>query len=279
MKSKKLEKMVAEINAWYASNRRDLPWRPGKGKPANPYHVLVSELMLQQTQVPRVIGKFTAFMERFPTIQILARATPHQVLTYWQGLGYNRRGLYLLACAKEVVAKHHGTIPEDELTLKELPGIGVYTASAIRAFAYTKSSVLIETNVRTVFTHTFFPNKEKVLDSELLPLIEQSVPNENENGYAVREWYYALMDYGAMLKSSGIRINKKSAHYVKQKSFIGSERQVRGALLRAILEKSDTLVGLTKRVGYEKSRVEKVLEGLAREGFVMIQNTIYRIQE
>lgn len=220
------------LQAWYLTHgRHELPWR----KTTDPYKILVSELMLQQTQVDRVIPKYLAFLERFPNTKALASATLRDVLILWQGLGYNRRAKYLHQCASVIESTYQGTFPTVREELLKLPGIGPYTASAVCAFAYNQPVILIETNVRTVFIYHFFAEKQSVHDSEVLSLITESLDKNNS-----REWYWALMDYGSYLKKILPNPNRKSKQYTKQSKFAGSLRQVRGEIIR-LLTQHDTL--------------------------------------
>jgi len=213
------------IHWWYQQHgRHDLPWR----KDFDPYKVLVSELMLQQTQVERVIPKFKAFIKQFPDVKTLAAAPLSQVLIAWQGLGYNRRAKYLHLTAKAVLEKG-SQFPSSYDELLQLPGIGPYTASATMAFAYNQPITLIETNVRAVFLYHFFPGKRQVADSKLLPLIEKTLDKEQP-----RIWYSALMDYGATLKRLLPNPSRQSQHHTKQSKFEGSLRQTRGEILRVL---------------------------------------------
>lgn len=240
--------------------RHTLPWR----QTYDPYSIMVSELMLQQTQVLRVIPKYEAFLKRFPTVESLARAELRAVLVLWQGLGYNRRAKHLYEAARAVVAHHYGVFPRTKEELMTLPGIGPYTASAILAFAYNTPTVLIETNVRTVYLHHFFNDKKEVQDNELLPLIEKTMDTKNP-----REWYAALMDYGSHLKQTIGNANKRSAQYVRQSKFKGSNREVRGAILRLLTQKcSGTLNAILKETGFSVERCEGQLAALTAEGLI-----------
>ena len=205
-----IAKFQKEVLAYYAASGRSFPWR----KTRDPYKILVSEIMLQQTQAPRVIEKYTSFLQRFPTIEKLARAPRTKVLKEWQGLGYNRRGLALKNTAEIIMSDFKGKIPKDYNALLSLPGVGPATAGDIMAFAWNIPAVVIETNIRTVFLHYFFPEKNSVPDNELLPLITKSLPADN-----AREWYYALMDYGAMLKKKLPNPSRRSRHYAQQSPF------------------------------------------------------------
>src|SRR3989344_8895716 len=211
---------------WKENGRHNLPWR----KTTNPYRIMVSEVILQQTQVSRVSGKYRDFLEVFPTIRALAKAPLGVVLRVWSGLGYNRRGKYLHEAAKTIVTKHKGKIPGVYRELVELPGMGPYTASAVRLFAFNEPDVLIETNIRSTFIHHFFPTKREVTDKQLIPFVTQAAKGQNP-----RTWHWALMDYGAYLKRSGVRNNHRSTHYTKQSKFEGSLRQVRSAILRDLM--------------------------------------------
>ena len=201
------------------------------GGQVDPYHVVVSEIMLQQTQTYRVEPKYEQFIELFPDFEALAHAPLRSVLAAWQGLGYNRRGKYLQQIAQKVVADFNGTLPNDPATLETFPGIGKGTAGSICAFAFNKPTIFIETNIRTVFIHSFFQNQESVHDKELLPLIAQTVDTDNP-----REWYYALMDYGVHLKKLHANPSRKSKHHTKQSKFEGSDRQIRGMIIKLLTE-------------------------------------------
>jgi A/G-specific adenine glycosylase len=216
-----------KILDFYAANKRELRWRYTD----NPYYVLVSEFMLQQTQVSRVIEKFDLFTTHFPTIFDVASASFSAVLFCWQGLGYNRRAKYIHQAAKIIVEKYDGVIPDNIADLQAISGIGPYTASAIVTFAYNKPEVFIETNVRTVFLHEFFQNEYNVHDLRIRQLIAQTIDQKNP-----RSWYYALMDYGSHLKKMGKNASRNSAHYTKQSPFLGSRRQLRGKIIALLTQ-------------------------------------------
>ncbi len=202
--------------------------------------------MLQQTQVARVIPKYTAFLKKFPTWKALASAPLSDVLKEWQGLGYNRRAKFLQQTAKIVTEKYKGKFPKQASEIEELPGIGPYTARAVATFAFNSPEIFIETNIRTVFTHHFFNGRgqsSSVHDKEILPLIEREL---NKSKMEPRDFYAALMDYGSHLKANGIRINNKSKHYTKQSKFEGSLRQKRAAALRVALAKGVSEAELLK---------------------------------
>lgn len=259
------------VNRYYASNARPLPWR----ETDSPYHILVSEIMLQQTRVERVEEKYRVFLDRFPDLGSLARAPLQEVLGVWQGLGYNRRAISLKETARHVVDRFKGTIPDSPDELKTLPGIGEYTAAAIAAFAFHRPVPLIETNIRAVFIHCFFLDREGVRDSEIRPLVEATLDAANP-----REWYYALMDFGVMLKRRLPNPSRRSAHHGRQAPFEGSDRQIRGKILRILLEvKSSSLGEITRLVGADAERVERILLQLEKESFIIRQKRGYRLAE
>ena len=205
---------------YHKEGRHDLPWRqPTIEDTFDPYRIMVSELMLQQTQVSRVIGKYVTFLEHFPTEHDLARAEIGEVLLEWQGLGYNRRAKYLWRSAQQIVAMRQ--FPSTARELTSLPGIGVNTAGAIMAYAFDLPAIFIETNIRTVYIHHFFKNSDTITDREILSLVEQTIDSEHP-----REFYWALMDYGTYLKSLVGNLNRASKYYTKQSKFEGSRRQL-----------------------------------------------------
>lgn len=251
--------------------RHDLPWR----KNNDLYRILVSEIMLQQTQVDRVIPLYKAFIKKFPTIKKLATAPLAEVLKSWQGLGYNRRAKMLHSATKVLSEIPRSNLknlaPRFDLGISELeklPGVGPYTVRALSAFVYNRDVVVIETNIRTVIIHHFFPKKKKVSDAEIEKILLQVLPKGKS-----REWYSALMDYGAYLKRSGISHNVRTSVYAKQSRFAGSSREVRGSILRTLSKGSvsvKTLSGLFDTL--RKSQVEKALADLIREGLIQKNN-------
>lgn len=249
--------------------RHDLPWR----KTRDPYAILVSEVMLQQTQVSRVIPFYRAFLKEFPTFRALALAKAGTVLKVWQGLGYNRRALMLQRCAQTVMDADGGRLPEDYATLRALPGLGRYTAGAVLVFALNRPYPLIETNIRRVYLHHFFPGRRNIPDSKILPLVISNL----SLGISPRTWFGALMDYGAHLgerskksESQMANPNRRSKHYVRQPKFEGSDRQVRGAVVRAVLSrKSVTKTSLAAEFDISNSRLERIISGLEKDGLII----------
>ena len=256
-----------------AHGRHALPWR----KTHDPYKVLVSEVMLQQTQVDRVIPYFNAWMKEYPTVQALAAAPLARVLTHWQGLGYNRRAKMLHEAAKAVASEHGGKLPKTVEGLELLPGVGPYTARAVAAFAYNQDVIFIETNIRTVVIHYAFGDRTGITDAEITAVLEKLLPQAKKEG-SVREWYAALMDYGAHLKRSGVKLNARSKGYAKQSKFEGSGRQVRGAILKALVAGTATQAKLEKLFdGERKEDVRTQLQKLASEGLVEKRGKSYRL--
>jgi A/G-specific adenine glycosylase len=245
---------------YFLQNGRRLPWR----ETTDPYQVLVSEIMLQQTQVHRVMGKYADFIGRFPDVGSLAAAPLREVIAVWQGLGYNRRAMSLQRVAQRVVCEFNGVLPDTVDILLTFPGIGKATAGALVAFAFHQPSVFIETNIRRVFIHTFFPKSHRVADRQLLPLVKQTLDREQ-----VRSWYYALMDYGVMLKGLNPDPNRRSAHYGKQAPFQDSDRQIRGLILKILAETpSLSEERLIRAIGKDPHRTKLIIEQLEREGFL-----------
>lgn len=255
----------------YRAFGRRMPWR----ETTDPYRILVSEVMLQQTQVDRVRPKYEAFLAAFPDVTSLARASAADVLRAWQGLGYNRRALALLAAAARIVTEFDGCVPDDPATLETLPGIGPATAAAIVTYAFDRPAVYIETNVRRVFLHFFFRDRTGVTDTELGPLVERALDRDHP-----REWYWALMDYGTMLARTTPNPNRRSAHHAVQTPFEGSARQLRGRILKVLLHAGPLGVeGLATATGAAPARLRAVLGQLRNEGFVAEDGPIYRIHD
>ena len=268
---------------------RDLPWR----RTYDPYAIWISEVMLQQTQVSRVDGRWQRWLEHFPTVDALAAAAPSDVLEEWQGLGYNRRALSVHRAA-QAISEAGGVFPQDQKELVKLPGIGPATAAGIRAFAFNLHGVYLETNVRTVFLHELYPQAEGVPDSELVPLVELTCPtsvadavnvdsasNDAPAALTPRSWYYALLDYGAYLKKTIPNPSRRSKSHVKQSRFEGSHRQKRAELLRVLLAHKDEGGAEFETLHQELCQIEVnagretldeqvtlgLLEELAKEGF------------
>lgn len=264
MSSNQIAKFRRVVWEYYKKNgRHTLPWR----KTRVPYRILVSEVMLQQTQVSRVVEKYGEFLKAFPTVRSLARAPLASVLRVWSGLGYNRRAKYLRDAAIIIISEHGGSFPRDYPSLRSIPGIGQYTANAVRVFAFNEPEVLIETNVRTAVIDYFLQGKQDVEDFEIEKLAAQAAVGQDP-----REWHSALFDYGAHLKQSGVRLNSQSAGYTKQSKFDGSLRQVRGAILRELHANREP-----KRLPFAKERIKNACAGLVRDGLVVKAKGRWRI--
>jgi len=240
----------------------------------DPYKILVSETMLQQTQVSRVLSKYSEFLKLFPTLESLAGAPVENVLRAWQGLGYNRRALNLKHAAEKIVTDFKGVFPKTAEELESLPGIGQSTRGALMAFAFASATPYIETNIRTVYLHFFFKTKRgKIHDRDIMPLIEKTLDQKNP-----RDWYYALMDYGVFLKQTLPNPSRKSKHHTTQSTFKGSNRELRSHILKEILKEPQTLESLNSRLHKPLLAINKNLHALEKEGFIENKKGIYHIK-
>jgi A/G-specific adenine glycosylase len=265
-----VEAFQHHIYDYYKNFGRTFPWR----QTTNPYHIVVSEIMLQQTQTYRVQGKFEHFVEQFPNFYYLAHASMRDLLAAWQGLGYNRRALALQNIAKRVVTEFGGVLPEDPTILETFPGIGPNTAGSIGAFAFNKPTVFIETNIRSVLIHFFFSGQVLVHDKMLLPLIAKMLDTHNP-----RAWYYALMDYGVALKKMYPNPSRKSVHYTRQSKFEGSDRQVREAILRLLTIKNYvSYLELQATIEQDSERLARIIQDLVKDGFITIDGSMVALK-
>ena len=263
MNSKQITDFQKLVWDFYKANGRDFVWR----RTTDPYKIVVSEIMLQQTQTTRVAEKFPEFLKRFPTFKALTESTPAEVILAWQGLGYNRRALFLRELARTVITEYRGKLPQNPAELIKLPGIGKNTAGSVAAFAFNTPTVFIETNIRSVFLHHFFPGQTNIPDTDLIPLIATTIPQDNP-----REWYYALMDLGVSIKKSQPNPSRASKHHTKQTKFIGSKRQVRGAILRELATQPLTEAQLVKKLTalspLSPKEFKIIITDLISEGFI-----------
>ncbi len=274
--AQELKGFITTVWNYYKENARSFEWR----EDITPYRIVVSEIMLQQTQADRVVPKFAAFIEQFPSWKDLAEAKPAQVLLAWKGLGYNSRALRLQKLARYVCTLKPLELPSSYETLIELPGIGPNTAGSVLAFAYNIPRPFIETNIRSVYIHHFFKNTDRAIDDlEILPIIEQTLDMENP-----RDWYYALMDYGVFLKKTYKNPSRKSQHHVKQSAFKGSRRELRAALLHHIAlspNHSRSLITLKKFAQkfpqYSPQIFDTIITALIREGAIIAHKNSYSI--
>ena len=278
-----IQKFQKKILQFATANYRDFPWR----NTVDPYEILVSEVMLQQTQTERVVPKYDEWIAAFPTVQSLAKASLTEVLTHWSGLGYNRRARFLQQAAQIVVQKYDGKFPTDAILIDELPGVGEYTAKAVACFAFGAKEVFIETNIRTVFITEFFQNDGSAIDSvditnkkgiddkTIIPLIEQTVYEKD-----VRLWYYALMDYGAHIKKEVVNPNRRSKSYTKQSKFSGSLRQARGAIIRQLTKiKTATIEEIAAQEEVDVQKLQQAAALLVKEKMIVKKNEKYEINK
>jgi A/G-specific adenine glycosylase len=251
------------IWSFYEKNKRSFPWRDTTA----PYAILVSEIMLQQTQTHRVLPKYLGWLQTFPTVRALSTASLFDVLQAWSGLGYNRRAKFLLEAAKELA--NRSTFPTTYEELVALSGIGEYTANAVLAFAFNQPTVVLETNIRTAIIHHFFTDEEKISDKQIKEKLQQLIESEKDP----RNWYYALMDYGSWLKSEGVDYFYKQKNYTKQKAFKGSERFVRGWILKQLtLTNTPLVIKSIRLVGYPATQVKKIIIDMVNEGLLVKTN-------
>jgi A/G-specific adenine glycosylase len=257
------------VRSFYrAHGRHDLPWRLTR----DPWPILVSEMMLQQTQVPRVLAAWGPFIERFPGPAALASAQLREVLTAWSGLGYNRRAKHLREAAIILMEELGGCLPDDPEELRRLPGIGPASAGAIAAFAFGRPVAFIETNIRAVYLHEYFPRRAGVTDGEIMPHIERTLDRRDP-----RSWYYALMDYGVHLKRGAGNPSRRGARHASQAPFEGSSRQARGRIIHALTRRPRSRDELAHLCGMTEEALEPLLASLAAEGLARESRGRYRI--
>lgn len=249
------------IFSWWKKNARDLPWR----HTSDPYAILVSEVMLQQTQVSRVLEKYDVFLGKYPTVFSLADAPASEIIRDWKGLGYNRRALYLHRSARIVVEKYKGIFPKSETELLSIPGIGKYTARAILVFAFRHTVAMVDTNIRKIITHFFYDDRTQP-ESVIWETANRLVPKGKS-----WEWHQALMDYGALelAKQTG----KNPARSIRRKKtvpFNQTNRFLRGRILDALRVSPRNDSGLVSEMVRTCKRPESVVrdavEQLIREG-------------
>lgn len=272
MERQKVQEFLTVVESYYAAHgRHDLPWRMAEhGGVFDPYKILVSEIMLQQTQVMRVIPKYETFLQQFPTVRSLAEAQLGDALIAWQGLGYNRRAKFLWLAAQELIGEFGGRLPNDQQALESLPGIGSNTAGAILAYAFNEPAVFIETNIRTVYIHHFFHDEINVSDAAVRAVLAETLDRRNP-----RVFYWSLMDYGTYLKQSVGNMSRASKTYAKQSRFAGSARQVRGRVLRALAAGARTEAGLLDEL--HDDRAAAILASLTAEGLIQKVNDHYQL--
>lgn len=276
--SKDITKFSRVVWSYYErSGRHDLAWR----KKTDAYSIVLSEIMLQQTQVARVEEHFKNWKREFPTWKILADSRFSQILTCWQGLGYNRRARYLHEMAKKVMITHGGVFPQEKKQILALPGIGPYTAAAINSFCYNQIDILIETNIRTVIIFHFYKNQEEVSEEQIGFVLKQCLKPGTKAYKNPREWYWALMDYGSHLKSEVGNLNTKSKTYNKQSRFEGSKRQMRSRLLRYILERPASTYRQIQDASNssDEELIKELLTALTTEKMIVCRNDKYNVTD
>ncbi len=257
------------VITFYTRYGRPFPWR----ETSDPYHILVSEIMLQQTQTSRVTEKFPQFIRMFPSFRALARSPLDKVVREWQGLGYNRRAKAVHTISRIVTADFSGELPNDIGLLESFPMIGKATARSIAAFAFNEPVVFIETNIRCVFMYTFFENDSSVTDKQVLPLVEATLYRKNP-----RTWYNALMDYGVHIKKMFPEVSLRSAAYTKQAPFKRSNRQLRGLILKSLAETETAPLTFEQLAAgnhisgtdFSAEQIRKTARELEKEGFITI---------
>lgn len=271
---------LTNIWEYYRAHRRDLEWR----HTSNPYHILVSEMMLQQTQVSRVMSAYHSFIIAFPDWKSLADAPMVTVLSVWKGLGYNRWAYFLKSIAEEITYVRHGVFPHTYDEQLKLPGIGQSTAGALQAFAYGSAYPFIETNIRTVIIHAFFSDIDrKVTDKQITEKLESILAHVPEA--EVKDFYYALYDYGAMLKQSlgkhATSLHRRSTTYKKQSTFRGSKRQLRASILHYIAERQRCKQKHTQKdmQQHAQSRTQEHASTYAQEQFPLHHATLHDMPE
>jgi len=253
-----------KIFHWWKTHKRDLPWR----HTYDPYNIMISEIMLQQTQVQRVLQKYIEFIQKYPTLQTLVEAKNADILQLWKGMGYNRRSLYLKKAAEVILLAHKGVFPDSEEALLKLPGIGTYTARAILVFSFKKDIAMVDTNIRKIMVHFFF-HDEIHPDKDIQKVADQLVPKGKS-----WEWHQALMDYGAIELSRELKVLKvyKVHKTVTSKPFKESNRFFRGRMMDLVREKKwkQHLLLQEMVVSYKKDVqfYEKILEKLLQEGLL-----------
>jgi A/G-specific adenine glycosylase len=230
--------------------------------------------MLQQTQVQRVIGKYNEWLIAYPTVQAVASATLVDILSLWSGLGYNRRARFLHESAKLIVSQYQGIIPLNLDALQALPGIGYNTAAAIIVYATNQPQIFIETNIRTVFIHHYYAQtNHKVSDVEIKKIVADTIDVKHP-----REWYWALMDYGTYIKKSTPGLMTKSSSYKKQSTFIGSNRQLRGIIIKSLIVAPKSIEQLHEITAGDM-RTKLVIDSLVQDKLVNKVGTNYQIPQ
>ena len=274
---------ISKVFLWWDSEKRDLPWRISR----DPWAILVSEFMLQQTQASRVVEKYKTFLKRFPNPTTCANSTPGKVIELWSGLGYNRRAINLHRTAKTIAEKHKGTVPDELSLLLDLPGIGDYTARAILAFSFEKDVAVVDVNVKRVLSR---------LEGRTLSMKEaQSIADQNLPTGEGWRWNQAMIEIGATIctarktqcgkcplketctwtKNQAATDPAISVKSKKLETFEGSDRQGRGKLINAL--RNEPIMGkdVPQILGWpnDHKRCKRVLEKLEKDGLIVIADS------
>jgi A/G-specific adenine glycosylase len=285
MEPSRLHRGKEALLDWYEPRRDAYPWRSTR----DPYRVLVSEVMLQQTQASRVVPLYGSFLRRFPSVRALARASRRDVLLAWEGLGYNRRAVSLSDAARDVVRAHGGHLPSDPAALQRLPGIGPYTSAAVASIAFGVPVAAVDTNSRRIVARVFEGRDPIACSRDQIHVLAQAWLDRSDPG----AWNQALMDLGrevcrprprcetcplasvCCFRTSG---REPAAPRPRQGSFEGSMRQVRGAVVQALRSQaSATPGGLARLTGHELDRVEGAVGALLAEGLVEVRRGRVRL--
>jgi A/G-specific adenine glycosylase len=264
--SQDIKQFQKKIFMFYRNNKRDLPWR----NTTDPYKILLSEFMLQQTQVIRVIDYYEKWITKWPTIHDMSEASRVEVLKTWMGLGYNTRAVNLHKAAQKIVSEFKGDVLEAMKQYKDIPGVGRYTSQAVQIFATNADLVTVDTNIRRIFIKEFCLS-EKISNAKLWSLAETCLPKGKS-----RDWHNALMDYGALhMTSKKTGIKPKT----QQSQFQGSDRQIRAQILRILLKGPYIFSQLQDFVHIEQERLQHILEKMITEEIITLCNHHYQLKE
>lgn len=262
----RIQEFQKKVFSFYKKHGRELPWR----QTTDPYKILTSELMLQQTQVNRVVPYYEKWIARWPTVGALASASRAEVLSAWMGLGYNTRAVNLHKAVQKIVTEFDGDVAEAMRQYNEIPGVGRYTSQAVLIFSTNADLVTVDTNIRRIFISEFHLSQD-ISDRELWEYAEMCLPHGKS-----RQWHNALMDYGALhqtVKKTGIR--SKSP----QSKFEGSNRQIRAAILRILLCDPSSFENIRRALGVEQMRLRKILGKMVDEELLTMHNKRYQVKE
>jgi A/G-specific adenine glycosylase len=261
-----IKELHKKVMNFYTVNKRDLPWR----KTVDPYHIMLSEVMLQQTQVDRVKEKYLLWTTKWPTIGDLARAERKEVLAAWMGLGYNNRAVRLHETAKKISTEYQGDVIGALRSGEKLPGIGPYTSRAIRIFAANENICTVDTNIRRILIKEY-NLKENTSEEALYTLAGRCVPEGKS-----REWHNALMDYGAIYLTSRVTGIKPRT---RQGRFEGSDRQARAQVLSYLLKHDQVDKNkLANAIGIKGTKLVRVLASLKKDDLIHERKSTFELK-